>query len=887
MKSRFRLFIKIIIPVLTVVSLGGAGESFTRKIVFRNNEIAAIPDYKVPERPKIGLVFSGGGARGVAHIGVLRTLEEYQIPVDLIVGTSIGSVIGGLYASGYSTDQITGVIKNIEWEDIYKDETQRISLYFGRKSEQDRYLVPIRFEGLTPYIPSAYSPGQRVLTKLSDLFLKARIQARNNFDNLKIPFRPVCTDLVSGKQIVLSEGNLAEAINASLAIPLLFSPVPRDSMLLVDGGLKSNLPVDVAKNLGMDIVIAVDITSYLRNEGEIQAPWEIVDQATTIMGELSLETQRKNADVLIQPEIDEISNTDFRKVDQLVQIGKQAAEKKIPAIEKLLHQNNSADQEKYRVHEVHYENLPMLPLSVYNRRRVKSGQLVSKRALLHDLDLFVDCGEFQEVKLVIDSSRASYSVDYLVEPFPQIERMQISGNINISRNELKKLMITKAGGRLNINRLRRDLENIVELYRQNGYSLMRIENLEWDHEIHTLHIYIDEGWVHEIVVQGNSLTKDYVILRDFRGIEGRVFNWKRIQQAVRNVYTTQLFERVSVNLIEDNGSNKLFVKVQEKSPELLQLGGKFDTDRRAQAYIELGYENTFGMGIKTSILNRFGTRDGHIGVKIRDDRIFTTYLTYSLQGYYNWEVNPIDRADFSFNNYREERLGFSFQIGQQLRRIGQLTAEIRLEQVEDEGAYGDFKFRETADLRTFTLRAITDKRDRIAFPTEGIYNYWSWESGNSLFLADEESYTKAQVNLEGYYTFSQLHTWHLKLFFGIGDRTLPFSENFRLGGVNQFYGLNKNERYGRQLFLGSAEYRFRIPVDLWKNNFLIKNSYLSVRYDLGGLWENPELLFAIDDFFYGLGGYIAFDTLLGPMYFSYGRTSLGQSLGYFSLGFDF
>jgi len=275
----------------------------------------------------------------LTHIGVLEVLEENNIPIDLIVGTSIGSVIGGLFASGYSCEEITQTLKKIDWDDIYRDETQRASLFPSQKNEQDRYLFSVRFNGFDPYIPSSFSPGQKVLSLLSDLFLKAKYQGRNNFDNLKIPFRAVSTDLVSGKQIVLSKGNLAESINASLAVPLLFSPVSIDSMLLVDGGLISNLPVDVSKNLGMDITIAVDATARLRTFDEIEAPWEIVDQATTIMSAVSEEIQKTQADILIEPNLGDMPNDQFEDIHQLVALGRSAIQEKMIALSSLAKNN--------------------------------------------------------------------------------------------------------------------------------------------------------------------------------------------------------------------------------------------------------------------------------------------------------------------------------------------------------------------------------------------------------------------------------------------------------------------------------------------------------------------------------------------------------------------
>ncbi|MBN2088692.1 patatin-like phospholipase family protein, partial [candidate division KSB1 bacterium] len=243
-------------------------------------EIIPHPEYG---RPRIGLALSGGGARCIPQLGVIEVLKENKIPIDLIVGTSMGSVIGGLYAAGYETDEILQRLKNIDWQNIFFDRPTRQNLFLGQKQTQSRYILQLRFSSFKPYIPSGISPGQTISLILSDLVMQAPYGSYSNFNELKIPFRAVATDLISGNRVLLEKGNLADALCASLAFPLLFAPVVWDNMLLVDGGMINNIPVQEARELGMDIVIAVDGTSNLRNKNEILLPWEIVDQATTIM----------------------------------------------------------------------------------------------------------------------------------------------------------------------------------------------------------------------------------------------------------------------------------------------------------------------------------------------------------------------------------------------------------------------------------------------------------------------------------------------------------------------------------------------------------------------------------------------------------------------------
>ncbi len=860
----------------------------SKRVMFDGDKLAYRANYSQPHRPRVGLVLSGGGSRGMFHIGVLKALEKNHIPIDLIVGTSIGSVIGGLYASGYSPDEIWQIMKSIQWKDIYRDETQRTALYMGQKGEQDRYLLPIRFNHGKPYIPESYSPGQKILNLLTDLVLKAQYQAANSFDNLKIPFRAVCTDLVSGRMVALKDGDLAEAMSASSAFPLLFSPVHRDSMLLVDGGLRSNLPVSVARNAGVDVVIAVDVSANLRKLNEISAPWEIVDQATTIMSVLSKRMESQSADILIHPELGALLNSDFSKIDSLVWLGQAQTEKYLPQIRTLLGREEKRAVLSCPVDSVVINGAKTLPVSLYTGLRVYAKRRVTENDLMHDIDRFIAFGKFRSVCVRVDTcSGGQREVHFDLEPWPVLNRIEFIGNKQYPDSELVRIMSSSPGQRLNHSVLQRDLARLIHKYRDDGFSLMRIQKLSWVPEQNRLTIGIDEGVIHDIIVRGNTKTHDLMIKREFLFQRGKVFNWKPVARAIQNTYASQLFKRVGVDFKPLAQGYDLIVKVEEKSTVLLRLGGKYDTERRAQVYMEFGEENLMGRGVRLMLNGRFGNRDLDLGFNLRNDRILTTYLTVNLNMYYRRELNPYTGWDGVTGGYKEERLGVRFQVGQQVRRIGQLVFELRQEHIKDTAWQGNFTRPQDIDLRTFAIRAVTDKRNRIDFPTRGIYNHWAFESGNRLVLETKEVYTKVLVNLEGFYTFRKVGTWHIRAFFGLGDKTMPFSENFRMGGLDSFYGLHQNEYFGRQMIITSAEYRRKLPPFVTPDNFLIKNSYFSVRYDFGGIWENPNLVFTSDDFFSAIGAAFSLETLFGPLHLAYGRTTRGTSVAYLSLGFNY
>ena len=283
----------------------------------------------VTDRPRIGLVLSGGGARGIAHIGVLRVLEQLRIPVDYVAGTSMGSIIGGLYATGMTSQQLEQVIQKLNFEDIFSDNTTRAERPFRRKSDDDLALFGPKF-GVGPkssLLPKGAISGQKIQF-LFETVVSDRIQT-NDFDELPIPFRAIAADIVTGKPVIIANGDLATAMRASMSLPGLFSPVDFAGHLLVDGAVINNLPVNVAQGMGADILIAVDVGSPLATRAELTDFVTITSQLTSIMVANNTEHQESlltPQDVLIVPAMgNDIGWVDFGKYRESILLGYQAA----------------------------------------------------------------------------------------------------------------------------------------------------------------------------------------------------------------------------------------------------------------------------------------------------------------------------------------------------------------------------------------------------------------------------------------------------------------------------------------------------------------------------------------------------------------------------------
>ncbi|QPF73216.1 patatin domain-containing protein [Roseateles sp. DAIF2] len=281
-----------------------------------------------PDRPKIGLVLSGGGARGIAHIGVLRTLERLKVPVDIVVGTSMGALVGGAYASGRSVEELQAFVHAADWESILADRPNRRSLSYARREEDQ--LVPSRIEmgvnrrGAT--LPPAAAGNSALEYALEQLVSPASADLPSN--RLPLPFRALATDLLSGDLQQLEQVPLFLALRASMAVPGVFAPVRVDGRLLVDGGLVRNLGIDVARQLGADIIIAVNAGSPLLEEQELSSAIGVTNQMLQILTEQNVARSLRElrpSDVLIDPQLDSMSFLDFGRREQALEVGERAA----------------------------------------------------------------------------------------------------------------------------------------------------------------------------------------------------------------------------------------------------------------------------------------------------------------------------------------------------------------------------------------------------------------------------------------------------------------------------------------------------------------------------------------------------------------------------------
>jgi NTE family protein len=302
------------------------------------------PDSSENKNVMVGLALSGGGARGIAHIGVLMALEKENIPIDLIAGSSMGSIVGGLWASGFSGRQLKALVDQINWITIFQQSPEPRDIWLSQRYGLMEPLVRIHFQFWKISIPYGLNNGQRISEELFRKSAPANFAARSNFDSLKVPYRAMAVDVREGKVYALGSGSLAQAMRSSMAIPLLFYPALFDNKLMVDGGVLDVLPTDEARRMGADILIAVDVTEKPNPKREPANLLDIASNTIDIMIDDQMERNARLADVLIQPPIGQHPDTQYSGLDSLIDLGYQAAKQKMPEIKRLL--NTGMNQKK-------------------------------------------------------------------------------------------------------------------------------------------------------------------------------------------------------------------------------------------------------------------------------------------------------------------------------------------------------------------------------------------------------------------------------------------------------------------------------------------------------------------------------------------------------------
>ena len=833
--------------------------------------------HKLIKRPKVGIALSGGGIRGIAQIGVLEVLEQNHIQIDMIVGSSIGAIIGGLYAIGYKPSEIFKIAKTIDWDNILRDNPPRATQFLGEKQERDRHIIQFRFSKKGIELPQALTPGHQLTRILSDLTMKAPYRS-TDFDKLNIPLRIITSDLLTGKKVLIKSGELSEAMRASISIPLLFTPIQKDSMLLVDGGILDNIPVLETFHCGADIVITVDTTSPLRPRSQMDAPWKIADQVTTIMQQDHNRSQRENASIIIDLGDCNYSSTETMNIEELYSLGKKLTEQKIDKIKEVINSNNVVnDKLLSNIHILEKGETNDFADSVINTINSTS---ITKNEIIKYADHIYNEGSFKDITIDINDSLDNTYITFNFLQNPRLLDMTFDGNTVYSDSVLKLRCSEILGKSLNYNKCKSCLHKIEEYYRVHGYSLMQITDINYNEQQKTVLLKIDEGFVGKVKFEGLKRTKQYVVRREFSLSTNDIFNHQILQKGIDNIYGTGLVNSILWSTDRMNDKWDISVRLQEKVFSLVRLGARYDLERRGRIFLELSDENIFGTGSVALMHAQYGGKDIKFEGFIRSDRIFRTYLTSKIRLYhFRSKHYAFSDGDIS-GRYMRNSTGLTLSIGQQIERFGTVSLISRTERINLQSISGYGYSAGTLNLQTLGLNSVIDTRDHMPFPTSGKFHQFSYEVSSGDFLNSSISYFKFFNKLESFYTYFQNHTIHPTFSWGTSDQTTPYSEQFRIGGLQSFYGLREEELVGRHFIVGELEYRINLK------GIIPLESYFSIISNTGAVWRN-NVDVKFKDFIYSIGSRFSINSIIGPISVAYGYTNKKRYTIYFSAGYDF
>jgi predicted acylesterase/phospholipase RssA len=815
-------------------------------------------DTQYLRHPRIALVLSGGGSRGLAQIGTIKALEEAGIKPDIIIATSIGAIIGSLYASGLSAQEMHAITKNIDWEEIMANSAHRRAMFVSQKSEPIDYLFEMRFEqDLSPVIPSSISQGQAIYDIISPVVAAPLFKAKMDFDSLAIPLRVIATDIVTGRMVVFSKGNLSQIVRASCGVPLAYPPVALDSMLLLDGGLTANIPVDVAVQEGADYVIAADVTSPMWKKKDLKNPVRLYDQIVAASVYEQKKNQKQHAHMLIQPAIDGILNTDFSQAETLITRGYAATKEKISQIQSA-------------IDSLHHLKPPQLPRfsrvlnAPYTFSILKAQHLIKADTLLALLrETLIASVTAESAQQYIQGIFSRYKLPFVnisCNPGPDsgtriVINPGIVSDIRIEGNtHTRSTLIARTAG---IGKGEIVTNELIKKAMDALYGTDLFYNVS---------IFVDGSNVVHILIK----EKEYWCARLGLRFDEYYLAEGYLEPAYENLFGAGIsaifhlqYGRMREKYAFELHTNTLFSR-------------NWANNLSFQSYIS-----------RESITKR--------------EEIPDTVTN----------INTIDYTEFAL-----KKIGILLKLGVQLGRFSMIDGCIRLERFEESQTASsplqDFLGYTDSSGAHLQLRFLVDNLDRYPFPQRGQRHHITIGAAGA---GKTKSFININTFMSWYFTICKKHTFSPLIMFTWANKRLPSPEKMYVGGTLPeekyqdiglynnvpFIGLRPRSIDGDIFTLLHCSYRFSVA----------KKLYLSIIADWGYAWaqnsgareagfgfnENTVQTF-IKDAPIGLGISLAYQTIVGPLKVSWGRVVRGKTYletfnvkdenrFYFSAGHDF
>ncbi len=850
---------------------------------------------KIPkEFENFSLVLSGGGARGIAELGVIKALREAGVPFTRIYGTSIGAIIGGMLAAGYSIERIEKILVNTDWYSFYSlEEKNRNQLFLEQKRILDNAFLTLRIDGFQPVIPKAINSGLLISNFFTKLKFGAPLNCVDNFNNFIFDFNAVATNLYTGEAELLKRGDLAQVFRATSSVTFLMPPVKIGSKTYVDGGIVANIPVRAAKKDSADFVIAVNVTSPLRKQNELKYPWEIADQLVSLpMKEINTRNLR-DADFVFAPKISKKSD-DFTGLDTLVAAG-YSVRNKIPKLKKRI--------EKFLI-----SKNPSLARSVENVRLTNTNDEITDefaRSLnLNErntlarfyLELYLLKRKFdlKDAYLVFNYKKGETYAELRYRKYPLIRNVVLRNSL-LNKAEVDSLNNVFYGFSASPENILEIINRVTEKIREHGNLSAQFDKYFYDEKTGSLVIFFIEPKLNRIKIVGMKQTKPYVVKRELMFRKNDLLTSRALDVSLNNLRISDLFDFVQINSSVDfaDTSLSLAVKVSEKPSRLVRFGLKIDNQYLTRIFVDVRNENILGTGNQIGFTFFGGLRSQEVTLEHIAPRIFSSFFTYKLQFKYSHLLIPKYQSEKDNFLQVEEQFQYDqseasvlFGAGRQITRLGNLFAVWKYARAK---IWNYPEAEEDEVLNSVRVSFTIDSRSDVYFANKGIFFTAYYEKAFKA-LGSDIDFSKTYFN---YLVFIKL-TKSLVLFpqisLGYADKKLPLSQRFSLGGQFNFFGMHMFQERGGQVFKTSLAVRYRFPLDI------IFPTYIGLRYDLGRIWETRESI-KFNDLAHGLGVSLAFKTPIGPAVFSVGRAFyfkniipeeivvFGDYQFYFSLGY--
>ena len=708
---------------------------------------------------KIGLVLSGGGAKGLAHIGALKVIDEAGIRIDYIGGTSMGAIIGGLYASGYSATQLDSIFRAQDFDRLIQDDIPRGARTFYEKEQAEKYALTLPFDDFKIGFPSALSKGQNVYNLLSQL--TQHLGGEVQFDQMPIPFFCIATDVEKGTQVQLESGYLPRVLTASGALPSLFSPVELDGRLLIDGGVVNNYPIEELKAKGVDVIIGVDVQDELRDREELGSAIEILVQINNFRTIRAMEEKIPQTDLYINPAIDDFTVVSFDQGAEIVQAGVDATLEKLDALKQLAARQNSGPRnfnvpvptEKLKINKIDLSGIDRYTRSyVLGKLKLRSPSETTYSRFSDGVNNLMATGNFQSI---------DYAFNTTVDDSTQVAvRLTESDNKTLLRIALHYDNLYKSAALVNITHKGLLTNNDVA-----SLDLIAGDNLRYNFDY-----YIDKGYYWSIGLRS--------LLNEFdTNVHKSLFLADGPSTASLNEIGLEYFEWTNQIYVQTLFWNAFAFGVGAEHKRFVQFSETFGiTPGQSRTYFdETDYGGLFGF----------------LKLDTRDDVFFPT-RGFFFDGQINVYLTASGRNDrFEEFSIAKARLGGA-------KKFGDFTVVLGTEggfKIGDDSTrtfdffLGGFGFRQTGNLMPFIgLEPLSFRGD---------------------------TYLKADLRLD-YEIFAKNHLFGVVNIANIGDNL--FTNQQWIDGVDyQGYGLG----YGFETFAGPLQLIYSYSPELDESNWYV------------------------------------------------------------------